>query len=237
MFRRGARAIRSCCRGPRSRSARLRLASNQWRSTLADTDRLTFVYVAGQDGAISGFGSAGAIRWTGFSTGSEVSALYLLNAVKRRGIGRMLFARLLGELAARGFTSTGLWVLTQNEPARRFYEAMGGRAGATRIESHGEYVLDEIAYVWDDLGAFRVSVAIANHGVADGQRRTESPPHAAFPLHHAVGRPRADPLLRQRIQAVLRDARRHRGAAAAERRRSRRNSSRSSSTRRRSRWR
>ncbi len=126
----------------------------QWRSTLAETDRLTFVYVTEQDGAICGFGSAGTIRWTGLSTGSEVSALYLLDAVKRRGIGRMLFARLLGELAARGFTSTGLWVLTQNEPARRFYQAMGGRAGATRIEHHGEYVLDEIAYVWEDLGAF-----------------------------------------------------------------------------------
>ena len=127
---------------------------NQWRSTLAETDRLTFVYLTGLDGAICGFGSAGDIRWTGLSTASEVSALYLLDAVKRRGIGRMLFRRLLAELAARGFASTGLWVLTQNEPARRFYEAMGGRAGETRIENHGEYVLDEVAYVWDDLGAF-----------------------------------------------------------------------------------
>ena len=78
---------------------------SQWRGTLAETDRLTFVYVAEQDGAICGFGSAGTIRWTGLLTGSEVSALYLLDAVKRRGIGRMLLIRLLGELAARGFTS------------------------------------------------------------------------------------------------------------------------------------
>jgi ribosomal protein S18 acetylase RimI-like enzyme len=126
----------------------------QWRGTLAEPNGPTFVFVAERDGAICGFGSAGNIRWTGLSTGSEVSALYLLDAVKRRGIGRMLFVRLLGELAARGFTSTGLWVLTQNEPARRFYEAMGGRAGATRVQHHGEYPLDEIAYVWDDLGAF-----------------------------------------------------------------------------------
>ena len=44
--------------------------------------------------------------------------------------------------------------LTQNEPARRFYEALGGRSGETRVERRGEYVLDEIAYIWDDLGAF-----------------------------------------------------------------------------------
>ena len=31
---------------------------------------------------------------------------------------------------------------------------MGGRTGETRIDHRGEFVLDEIAYVWDDLGAF-----------------------------------------------------------------------------------
>jgi len=125
----------------------------QWRGTLAP-DNPTFVYVAEQDGRICGFGSAGRIRWTGLSTDSEVSALYLLDAAKRRGIGRGLFTRLLAELAARDFKSTGLWVLTENMPARRFYEAMGGRTGGTRIERRGEHVLDEVAYIWDDLGAF-----------------------------------------------------------------------------------
>jgi hypothetical protein len=43
--------------------------------------------------------------------------------------------------------------LTGNAPARRFYEAMGGRTGETRIERRDEAVLDEIAYVWDDLAA------------------------------------------------------------------------------------
>jgi ribosomal protein S18 acetylase RimI-like enzyme len=125
----------------------------QWRGMLAP-DNPTFVYVAEQDGGICGFGSAGKIRWTGLSTDSEVSALYLLDAAKRRGIGRRLFTRLLAELAARDFKSTGLWVLTENMPARRFYEAMGGRTGGTRIERRGEHVLDEVAYIWDDLGTF-----------------------------------------------------------------------------------
>jgi hypothetical protein len=61
---------------------------------------------------------------------------------------------LLADLAGRGFKSTGLWVLTANEPARRFYEAMGGRTGDIRVERRDGYVLDEIAYIWDDLGAF-----------------------------------------------------------------------------------
>ena len=53
-------------------------------------------------------------------------------------------------LAARGFASLGLWVLSDNVPARRFYETMGGRAGETRIDRRGELVLDDIAYLWDD---------------------------------------------------------------------------------------
>jgi len=58
---------------------------------------------------------------------------------------------LLAELAGRGFRSAGLWVLTGNEPARRFYEAMGGRSAETRIDRWGGLALDETAYVWDDV--------------------------------------------------------------------------------------
>jgi ribosomal protein S18 acetylase RimI-like enzyme len=128
--------------------------AEQWRNTLAEPGSPAFVYVAEQDGAICGFGSAGKVRWTSLSTASEVSALYLLDAVKRRGLGRAVFRRLLADLAERGFKSTGLWVLTANEPARGFYDAMGGRPGDVRIERRDGYVLDEIAYIWDDLGPF-----------------------------------------------------------------------------------
>jgi ribosomal protein S18 acetylase RimI-like enzyme len=123
----------------------------QWRDTLGDPDRTTFV--AEDNGTVCGFVSGGGILWSGLSTGSEVSVLYLLDAVKRRGVGRALFRAELTALAGRGFTSTGLWVLTGNAPARRFYKAMGGRTGETRIERRDEAVLDEIAYVWDDLAA------------------------------------------------------------------------------------
>jgi ribosomal protein S18 acetylase RimI-like enzyme len=123
----------------------------QWRHTLGDPERPTYVCLAENHGTICGFASGGKILWTGLSTDSEVSSLYLLEAVKRRGAGRALFGRLLAALAGRGFTSAGLWVLTANAPARRFYEAMGGRTGQTRMERKDEVVLDEIAYLWDDL--------------------------------------------------------------------------------------
>ena len=125
----------------------------QWRHTLGNPDRTTFV--AEIEGAVCGFVSGGGILWSGLSTGSEISALYLLDAVKRRGIGRALFRAELTALAGRGFTSTGLWVLSGNAPARRFYEAIGGRADETRIDRRDGFALDEIAYVWNDLTAHR----------------------------------------------------------------------------------
>jgi hypothetical protein len=64
----------------------------------------------------------------------------------------MLFTHLREALMARGFASLGLWVLTNNLPARRFYQAMGGRAGATRSDRRGELVFEDIAYLWEDIG-------------------------------------------------------------------------------------
>jgi len=108
-------------------------------------------------GAIVGFGAAGSARDAALGTAGEVTAIYLLDEVKRRGIGRALFAGLLRALAARGHRSAGLWVLASNMQARRFYETLGGRPGATREFEHTGAVLHEVAYVWDDLAAFEQS--------------------------------------------------------------------------------
>jgi ribosomal protein S18 acetylase RimI-like enzyme len=124
----------------------------QWRGTLGNSD--VIVLVAERDGAVYGFGSAGKPR-TELPTAAEIYAFYLLDAVKRQGVGRMLFGRLSAELAARDFASLGLWVLANNAPARRFYEAMGGRLGETRIDRRGDFAFEDIAYTWDDLAQLR----------------------------------------------------------------------------------
>ena len=81
--------------------------------------------------------------------------LYLLDAVKRHGIGRALVVRFMTLLACRGFTSCGLWTLSSNLVARRFYEAMGGRAGETRIDRRNNLDYEDIAYLWDDVSRVR----------------------------------------------------------------------------------
>ena len=77
---------------------------------------------------------------------AEIAAIYLLDEVKRRGIGRRLMRGVLDHLAAQGFRSVGLWVLKENLPARRFYEALGGTPGAEQsFDLRGQMVV-EVAY-------------------------------------------------------------------------------------------
>ncbi len=128
-------------------SLEIRLA--QWRATLSDPDRSTLVYES--DRAIAGFISGGPVKWTGLSTSSEVASLYLLDAVKRRGVGRALLTQFMSVLASRSFSSCGLWTLSNNVAARRFYEAMGGRSGEIRIDRRNNLDYEDISYLWDDV--------------------------------------------------------------------------------------
>jgi len=127
----------------------IELRMTQWRGTLSDPGRSTLVHES--DGVVSGFISGGPIKWTGLSTDSEVASLYLLDSVKRRGVGRALFAQFMDVLAGRGFTSCGLWTLSNNVAARRFYEAMGGRTGESRIDRRNNLDYEDISYLWDDV--------------------------------------------------------------------------------------
>ena len=125
----------------------------QWSATLADPARSTLVYE--NDGVHGGFISGGPIKWTGLSTSSEVASLYLLDVIKGRGVGRALFDAFMDLLASRDFTSCGLWTLATNLHARRFYEAMGGRADETRIDRRNNIDYEDISYLWDDVTRIR----------------------------------------------------------------------------------
>jgi ribosomal protein S18 acetylase RimI-like enzyme len=120
-----------------------------WRSVIADpANAAALLVLEDGNGALVGFGSAGRAPNRDLQTDGEITAIYLLDAVKRRGFGRVLFTRLLAELTNKGFPSAGLWVLASNAPACRFYEAMGGSAGFRRSEEHDGAALTEIAYSW-----------------------------------------------------------------------------------------
>ena len=51
----------------------------------------------------------------------------------------------------QGFKSLLIWVLKENEPARRFYEALGGINVAEKDVEIGGASLTEVAYGWADI--------------------------------------------------------------------------------------
>ena len=66
----------------------------------------------------------------------------------RCGFGAELMAATMARLAVMGYESCTLWVLEQNDRARRFYSALGFTPdGAARIEAADtEYPLSEVRY-------------------------------------------------------------------------------------------
>ena len=77
----------------------------------------------------------------------EVGALYLRPPVYRRGIGRQLMAYAEEQARSLGKTALMLWVLEENAPSRRFYEACGYRPdGASQVNEYGR-TLRSLRYV------------------------------------------------------------------------------------------
>ena len=122
-----------------------------WRRVLRDTRADTITRVAeGPDSRVVGFGNAGRARPTNLAYDGEVYTLYVLPDHQGAGHGRRLLGALFSALSAAGCRSALVWVLAGN-PARFFYEAMGGILVATRDEPFHGVVLSECAYGWPDL--------------------------------------------------------------------------------------
>jgi ribosomal protein S18 acetylase RimI-like enzyme len=123
----------------------------QWRRTLERDPPLSDVFVAEHHGTIVGFVASGPRRGDALKQDAEIYALYLLRAHQRRGLGRGLCKAAVLRLRERGLRSAAAWVLRENEPARRFYEAIGGRIIGERAMTDAGATLVEVAYGWDDV--------------------------------------------------------------------------------------
>lgn len=126
-----------------------------WEQVLAyetSGEDLHCVFVAANEaGEIVGFASGGKSRQENLPFAGELYAIYLLETVKRQGIGQKLFRAAIEKLRAEGFPSMMLWVLSDNVPGRHFYEKMGGRPVTEQMIVIGGQELMEVAYGWDKL--------------------------------------------------------------------------------------
>lgn len=120
--------------------------AGRWRQAIGV--RGVFVAV-GPDGLPIGVGSCGRRRIGAGAYEGEVFALYVADDAKGQGLGRALMTAMARSLVDQGIERIFLWCLRDN-PTRWFYERMGGRVVAERVETFAGTRLAEVAFGWED---------------------------------------------------------------------------------------
>jgi ribosomal protein S18 acetylase RimI-like enzyme len=122
-----------------------------WIDRLTAGDRQGYTLVFENDnGSVGGFVVGGLDRTKNPIYHGEIYALYLLKEYQRRGIGRQLVQAMVRQLVDHDLNSMLIWVLETN-PARKFYEALGGHVVSQKdLVVQNEYFL-EIGYGWEDI--------------------------------------------------------------------------------------
>lgn len=96
-----------------------------WMSRFAQQDPHEFIIIA--EAADEAIGFVCAVGAEDDHWGTLIDNLHILPAAKGRGLGADLF-KIAAEWSVRNYSNSGiyLWCYEQNEPARRFYERLGG---------------------------------------------------------------------------------------------------------------
>lgn len=122
------------------------------RAVMADGSNRSLRFVVEQNGVVVGMGACGPARGNeGLRGQGEVYAIYLLDEVKRQGIGEAFMREMAKAMTAQGLTSLQVCVLENNAPARKFYEKLGGKLQKSGIFTYEGFQLPDVTYVWDDL--------------------------------------------------------------------------------------
>ncbi len=110
--------------------------------------------VADLDGSVIGLVGGGKRREGPREYDGELYGVYIQPARQHRGLGTALVREFAKWVSAEGYKRMMLWTFADSEPARHFYEELGGRLLATdrTIKLSGKE-LTLVAYGWEDLDA------------------------------------------------------------------------------------
>lgn len=100
-------------------------------------------------GKVRGYVTYGGGRVRTLPYRAEVYELYVQPEYAGLGFGRRLFRTVQQRLTRRGHDNLVVWCLADNDPACRFYEAMGGRPIADADEMFEDVKIAKVAYGFD----------------------------------------------------------------------------------------
>lgn len=126
----------------------------RWQQRLSElSDTGMFAYLAETaTGQAAGFAYAGPEGTGHPDYRGELWALHIALPYQKMGLGRRLISEVAKRLHDLGYGSMLVWVLAGN-PARRFYEKLGGVYLTERLEAFAGGSIEEVAYGYADLMA------------------------------------------------------------------------------------
>lgn len=127
--------------------------ADRWTRFIAE--RTTRVYVVEAERQVVGFASAGPERAGEAGYTGELYAIYVLDRYQRRGYGLELVWAVVAGLREMGLDDMIIWVLRDNQPARLFYERLGGTYLRSQPITIDSATLEEVSYGWPNLDAVR----------------------------------------------------------------------------------
>ncbi len=140
-----------CAMTPQGQAAR-------WRAAISASRREQVLVAECERYGVVGMSSLGPARDSALGYDGEVYTLYVDPGFLGRGVGRALLRDGFSNLCARGFSSCVVWAHARN-PARFFYEAMGGRLIAERMQQMMGDSVPEAAFGWRKLALAERSAA------------------------------------------------------------------------------
>ncbi|MGI4787252.1 MAG: GNAT family N-acetyltransferase [Janthinobacterium lividum] len=128
-----------------------------WQSILSpERANQSFTVVAEtEDGDIVGFANGGKERSGDPGYHAELYMLYLLQSYQGQGLGRWLMQAAARRLREEGFSTLMLWTHIRN-PARGFYEALGGIPARTTQRIIKGITYDDVGYGWDEAALLQL---------------------------------------------------------------------------------
>ncbi|MBI3747084.1 MAG: GNAT family N-acetyltransferase [Chloroflexi bacterium] len=118
-----------------------------WLTRRLEDPGTTATLVAEEGGAVVGYVLLSPAHDPDADGLGEVEAIYLDPSATGRGLGRALLGAAIARLVEAGHPAVVLWVLTDNGPARRFYEREGFVLdGTARMLDFDGTPIEEVRY-------------------------------------------------------------------------------------------